>query len=566
MSWDPIGLEASPAFRAYVDDLRTTWPETETTDNHGKPAGNGHSELIDMTDSQSGETDAQLYDTTMGRRAILVTTAATAAAAAGAGVASAAVQLDRDSEYAHNPTLSGTVTIAQHDRQVFDSPLAYIDDSGDTVSLAAAGGVVATGEEGKPHNPISLRADRINAEEFRAFPRGETFQNTDGDDEDLSALDAQHWTTDESGSAGSLTVENTSAASEGDALRVATSGQTDTDVATATFSDFEISSGEQRKRLQLVASIDALDDPTVVYVRVRDASDAVNEAWIDTNADSTAAGTIATGTDAGVVYQTQLGDLAGDLDTIEEIEIAIEDGNADLTIAGLNLERESEWSFGTREFENADEELETETIEEPTGAYSITSIDSLDENVFNSVSIANVDIDVEFKAGEIGERGVLEHEFSDAERYDQDSRLDDLVGWDLPSAYDLSYGTLTFNDTVKYPSGRYLEVAYQTGLDELPALDDDRDSWTDATGTYESGSIGDEITLSADVSGGEIIGWYADVLMNSNEQDDATTSGGIGGGAAGSAGGWFSGVRGILMSAVIGVGSWMAWMRSKAGV
>ena len=557
-------LVSSAAFDAYRERLRETWPENpELAKKHGVAAGNGQSFDIDMSESQTGEAEAQT--TNMGRRAFCVTAGATLAlATTGASMAAAATDLNYSSDYVHNPTLEGTVEIAEHDRTKFDSEIEYINDSGDPDSFESAGGAIAENDDDSTaHNPVSLRPDKIATEEYYGFPRGESY-DSDGDgedDSDVYVLDATHWSTDVSGTAGSLTFEDTESAAETTALHVAASGQASGDVAKATFSNFEtINSGIDRKRLQLVATVDSLPSGTTVYVRVRDSAGNVKEAWMDADADSTATGTITTQTGPGQVYQMPLGELSTALDDIDEIEIAIADGDADITIAGLNLEKESEWVFGTEQYVNSDDELKTRTLKEPSGSYSITKLDTLGDE-FSSATIRDLQVEVEFAASRLGDDGSGDSEWSDGSDWDQDERLEHMEGWDLPTAYDISYATdLTLRDETLFADHRYLEAGFATGLDELPSLEDKDDiSWTDATATYEGGNIGDEITLSASIAGGQKIAWHVDVVMSESERESATATGGVGGGAVSSSGGWFSGPRGILTSAAATILGYLAY-------
>jgi hypothetical protein len=514
-----------------------------------------------MTKPDSDDT-AQYLD--LDRRTFMAATAATGAAAVGVGTAAAA-GLDYSSDYVHDPWLDARMTIENHDRATFDSVLEYINDSGERVSLADAGGQVATPTSAdESHNPVSIRADKIDAEEFRAFPRGESYDESgDGEeDTDVRALDATHWSTDTSGSAGSLTVEDVESPAGATALHVAASGQGDGDVALATFDNFEaITDGVDRKHLQLVATVDSLAS-AAFYVRVKDSAGNVKETWIDSSADSTATGTITTETGPAQVYQVQLGELSTDLGDLVEVELSVQDGDADVTFTALNLERESTWEFGSQEYLNSDDEVDTETITEPSGAFAITGLDSLG-SPFDAASITDLEVDVEYAAGRIGADGSVEFDWSDAERYDQDSRLKHLIAWDLPTAYDLGYSDVSLKDTVLFPSTRYIAGEVAVGLDSVPSLDDVDDvSWTDKTATYEDGSIDTDVTLSTSPTGGEIIAVHLDVLYSESERDKATASGGGGGPMqASSSDGFLSTPLGLLTTLGAGVAGYFGIVR-----
>lgn len=508
-------------------------------------------------------TDEFPLNAPVGRRQAMRIGAGAAVATVGLGSSmpvSAASGLDFDSGLVQRPRITGSVTVATHEED-FEA-LDYVDDNGNHVSLRDLGAVIAPREdEDTPHNPISLRADRFLVDEYTAFPRGVTEEDADGNEVDVSALDASHWATDASGTAGSLTVED-----DGDALRVAASGQASGDVAIATFahSDFAIDSGEARKFLQTVLDIVELGSATIVDVIVRDSSGTEVTTTIDTDADPDADATIATSTATGHVYQQQLGDLANgsSLETIEEVEIQIADGDADFTLNGLNLDRESAWSFGTEEYLNADDELDTRDVEEPSGSFSIVELASMDD-VLRSGPIEDVSYEIELQASELP-GATVDYEFVDtSDVYDRPRRFRGLFAFDVETAYDLSWSLGDLVDDVLFPSGRYVEVGFAAGESEVPTLDDvddDSVSLTDRTNTYKDASIEDEVVLSSSISSGSVTAVYVDVTVSEDEEDSIVSSGAVGAGAAQSDG-WFSGVKGTMMMIGAAVAGMAAWFR-----
>lgn len=495
----------------------------------------------------------------MTRRRFVQTAAVATAAAATAGTVSAQESdvPNYASDLVQSPRLEATTTIAAHTADMEDVR-EYINDNGELDSLANDGAVVADREESDaPHNPVTLRADKFNAYEYREFPRGETFdEDGDGDaDTDLNAVDAQHWATDTSGTAGSLTVETVEAANGENALHVTTASQTSGDVALATFTDFEITSGVDRKMAQLVANIKSLDSGCVTEVRIKDSAGNVITLVIDSSADSGAITTIATATATGLVYQEQIGEFTTSLDDIVELEIAVKDANIDLVLPAINLDKESEWEFGTQEFTNSDDELDSKTLKTPSGTFSITGLSSL-PSVWTNAGIMDVQVDVEFRTEQLPS-SQQKYRWADASRYDYANRLETLLGFELPTAYDLSYSSTSLRDEVLFPDSRYLTGEYATGQSEMPTWDDVDDgnvSWTDQTGTYENASVDDNITLTSSVSAGNLAVVHLDVQMSDDERDSATASGGgAGGGPTSSSGGLFSGVKGLAVSAVVGL-------------
>lgn len=557
MNWDPNGIVAGEEFRSYVEELRET-------SKYASGGGNAHfsENMNDTTSDEDAQTVTKAVNTPMTRRAFTAGVGAAAATAAGAGTAAAQESDDPNwsGDYVQSPVIEETVTIDEHSADM-DSVLEYINDSGEIVEHSAD---VATREDAETvHNPVTLRADRFATYEYREFPRGETFTNADDEEEDLNAVDAQHWTVDESGTAGSTTLETVTAANGENALHVAASSQGAGDVAKFTFSDVDITSGVDRKYIQLVANVVGLGADTAVYIRAVDSSSNAVETWIDSGADDTALGTIATATGTGITYQAQTGEFSTSLDDIQEVEITIEDGDADLELPAINLDRESRWEFGSQEYLDSDDEVQSETLYEPSGEFSITSFDTVAE-VFTSSGIMGVTVDVELDVDDL-EASVREYRWKDAGRYDYEERLETLIGYELETAYDLSYDGGRAVDEVLFPGSRYLNSRYSRES-ELPSWDDVGDiSWTDETATYEDANVDEEVTLTSTVNPGELLVFNFEVLMDSDEREEATaSSGGAGGGPVSSGGGFFSSIWGILATAGAGVIGYVMWAKRRA--
>jgi len=466
-------------------------------------------------------------------------------------VAQSSTLLDFSSDLTPNPWLTGTATIETVTAEMTD--LGYINDNGENVSLEDAGAVLTPREDADtPHNPTRIRADMIDSAEYTAFPRGETYDESgDGDaDTDVRAVDSTHWTVDNSGTAGSLSVADV----DDDALRVSTTGQTSGDAGLATFSDFTIGDGEARRYLQLVANIDQLESGAIVTVRVRDAASNTVEATIDPSGDTSNANVIAAAQNDGVAYQTQLGELTGgaDLDTIEELEIEVAEANADVVFHGINLERESQWNFGTREVLNADDEVETETMREPVGYTGIASVDDLRET-FPDAEINGVEYDVEFRAeGTPSEWWDLE--VSDAERSDYPQRLEIVGGFDIPTAYELSISISDLYGMRTLAESRYDAWEFATGLDEVPTLEDVEDvSWTSRTDSIRNGELDAEQNLASTPTSDSVTGIHIDLQLENDEVGSITRSGGGGGAAFSEGGGFLSTLTGKITAAIMGV-------------
>ena len=536
MTWDPDGIVVGDAFAGYVEDLRET-------SNYAAGGGNAHFS-DDMNDTPSDE-DAQVATTAaadreMTRRAFAVTVGAAAATAAGAGSVSAQEEgsvPNFSGEYTPIPKVVGTrISVEEHSPEM--GQLDYVDNDGNVKSLTEEFGAVLEPDpenDGEGHNPVTFDASMIDSAEYTAFPRGVTRTNADDEEEDVSALDAQEWTTDESNTTGSITVSDAE-----DALSVSTAGQTSGDTATATFSNFTIDSGEQRKMLQLVLDVDTLESGAVVDVEVVDAGGASVVSTIDPSADAAADATIATEQASGVVHQVEIGALSGgaDLDTLEEIVVSVSEANAAVTLHGLNLELDTEWTFGTREvYDSENDEVTEESLLEPTGRTGIVSLTSL-TNQFTDATIAGVEYDVELRSAEAPASN-WEVEVTDVDRGSYESRFKMVGGLELPGGlYEVEVaqpGTLV--DEVRHPDDVYQTVEYAHDQPELPVLDDVEDiSWTDATTVLEGGDMEAEVTLSETVSAGDTIGLHYIITESEELVSSMVGSTGGGGGPALSSG------------------------------
>ncbi|WP_241432952.1 hypothetical protein [Halorubrum tebenquichense] len=463
----------------------------------------------------------------VGRRAFMAAAGATLAAgmAGGAAAQSGGSQLNFGYDLLSDPWITGDVTVETHepDFDAFD----YIADDESVQSLAGAT-LADREDEDTPHNPIRIRGDLIDIDDYRRFPADLTTTNSDDEEVDASALDAEFWTTDESGSTGTISVTE-----EDDALNIAATGQAAGDTATATFSDFTIGDGEQRRVLQLVANVNELAADAVVSVRVVDAAGNEVVATIDSSADSSADDVIATAQGSGHIFQTQLGDMPGgpDLDTIEEVVVDVSEADADVTFHGFNLESSSRWQFGNRERVNSDEELVTETVYEQTGWFGITELSTLyDTDRFANAVLEEVRYDAAFRVSELPS-SYVEFEFEDSGRDDYSRRMRYVYNFKFPSAYSLSITLNTWYDEVvfQYPSDRYMAMEVATGLSEQVALDGTDDvEWTSRTSTYTGASEGDDIELSGTPSSDSVLALHGDVLYRGSEEDSATSSAAMG--------------------------------------
>lgn len=480
---------------------------------------------------QNGEKSADDNSMMLTRRGSMQA-AAGAAAMLTLGVGSAAAQesvnINFSADYVHNPFMTASATVVEHNAGM--NELEYTADDGSTASWRNAGfGLAPDNDDGEtPNNPVTLSAADIQSTEYTDFPRGEE----DSEGEPISALDADHWTV-----TGTAVVSN----ADRDALTV--SGE---DGDTARFESVDITSGVARKWLQIVQDIPDLTG--VIEYRVEDSTEATLTVEADSAGDTATDAVITDTTGPSQASQVRLGEL-GDLEDIVAVEIAFVGGSGETTIHGLNLEKESRWQFGTEQYYDAeDEQLKTQTVYEPSGDYSIQSLDTLPSE-FGESKINGVSYDMEAQASELPQAQVWARVKDTPDTYTYPKELEMFVFFEAPTAYDLEevdFGELY--DVVEFPSGRYRALEAATGFDEPDSWDDvDSISWTDRSG--EIGSDGEELEMLSPLSATDLVGWRARIEMSENRVDAITAVGG--GGAVGTSGSsgfnyWLTTILGVL--------------------
>jgi hypothetical protein len=166
--------------------------------------------------------------------------------------------------------------------------------------------------------------------------------------------------------------------------------------------------------------------------------------------------------------------------------------------------------------------------------------------------------DIRVEASELPADDV-DFEFSAADDYGgYADRLETVYGFDLPSAYTLSWAIDSLMDEVRFHSGdRYLTAEFATGLDEVPTLEDVDDiDWTDRRSTYADAAKNDDVEISATASASEISAVRFDVLLEEGERNTLESVGAMG--PTGREGGglldWILSPLGAILSAVGSIG------------
>jgi len=350
-------------------------------------------------------------------------------------------QINPEASAAQNPYIAVDTTISTFDRSTMQ-PGEVEDNSGDIVELNAtidsSDDVDDLGDG--TVNQYHFIASDIQFADSDAFPHAES---------NVSAVNNESkWTTDESSTAGSMTVADSSTASGVEALEVSTSGQSSSDVAVASFSDVSITSDAEKRYLQSILDVNSRDSETTVEIRAVDADDD----YVGLNV---------TNSGEGIVTQEQIGELSvsgsgdGTMSEIQRIEIVISDGNADLDISALNADKSSPWTLGDERVENTDGDgLETETITSHGGGeIMIHDLGTMGVE-FEDATINDLTAPMNFRSSDLGSDRT-NVTFSESPNYPsfeqkQTARYRLL----LPDYYDISYSNAELRQESNIPESR----------------------------------------------------------------------------------------------------------------
>lgn len=376
----------------------------------------------------------------------------------------AGMALAQSSAEAPNPETSAQYTNDNYN-MTWSSPLTFENDQGELETLDARVNESAD-------NPYSFVATDMEFEDAGEFPH---------DKDDVSALDASEWST----SGASISATD---ADRGQ-LNVATDGSvTSGTTTTATFDNFSITSDVQKKHLAIAADVNTLDSGATVEVRAMDSDGDYVAATIN-GSSAESQNLLANQTGEGFLLQRQMGKMSvmgsgdGTMTEVDSVEVAVMDGDADVTVSMLNLDKMSKYTYGVEKVDTDDDALEDVTIHEidSPGAVSIHSLDSMGDT-FSEATINGLTTDI-VKSTSTLEGDDVEYSFNRTEdRPGYYGTATIYIPTGLPSAYDISFSNVVTEEEQVYLEGRYLEVAYAEGVGDTNPKD--VDSWTTITSSY----------------------------------------------------------------------------------
>jgi hypothetical protein len=433
-----------------------------------------------------------------------------------------AINFDADS--AHNPYIAGDVTKTTH--EVGDDPLVYETNDGETTSLPAKVNDSAA-------NPFSLVFSDVEADAYSDFPVNTQTESVD------SAVNASGWATDASGTAGSVSVSDTTTAPNVEAVQVSTSSQTSGDLGNASFDGFSIDSDAQKRYFSIVVDVSTLDSGANVTIRAVDDDGDYVAAEIDPDDDASTGNTMANSTGEGYVFQQRVGEMTvygsgdGTMGAINSTKVVVEDADATIAIAGLDVEHQSAWTLADQRYDdNGDGDKDsTRTLTQinESGAVNFASLDSLG-NDFSTATLKDLTVEFHAYSSMMPEDEDWENtnvSYEEADGYPSFSWITEhYQRLSVPTAYDLSYANLELRVDQPLPENRYRTVEYGTDVGDTTF---ENVSYTDDTSSFTAKD--ETVTLATGLSAGNEAVVSFDYLVTDGEYDALTMDMGSGGGA-----------------------------------
>lgn len=458
------------------------------------------------------------------------------------GLVAAQPGLNFDNDDAPNPTITEDVlTVAEHDRADMDSPIQYYDDDGEVQTLPAT-------FNDSQDTPVGVRFDQIDADAYDQFPRVD-----DESGNDVTWAHSSNWSTSSGSNSGMAVSQADSSGIERVNFDASVaSGET----ATATLSDdVHITTDPNKRVLMAVVNVNQLTSGSTVEIRAVDGDGDYRSTTISPGVDADADHTVANSTGNGYVFQQRVSDLAlegsgdGSFDAIQEVQVVTSDSDADVTLSGLDLDSKSERDLGEIQ---RDGDLESTVIQDyyEGGTADLTGLDTLgamyDNAVINDLRVYNV----EYQFADLTDANDYSTKLSESD-YSYPHQLELYGDMEVPSAIDLSHGTLSFEFNQSFVTERYAVAEVATGADDSEAFGNLSSSeYTDWSGQLNGPDT--TATVVSNPSADTNYRVHMVVLLQDGDVDALQSTGGAVG-PTGSSGGLFGGFFGTLVGQVSGI-------------
>lgn len=436
------------------------------------------------------------------------------------------------------------VTIAEHDRQAMTGPLEYYDDNGNIADLGDRASI-----NDSENLPVGVRYTQMDDSFLNTFPR------VSGESENsVSAVDdTSDWTAATTGGTTSISDNDGGTATGVDSVKFSTTAMVSGDTATYSYSNFSVDQDATKRVAMVAANVQNMDPGTTVEFRFKSTDGDYKSISVNQSGAVSDEGVLADSNGTNLVAQAKMADLAtegsgdGTLEDIQTVEVYVADGNADVTLVGLDTERKSKVNLGETERDtDNDGEMETTMIEDhyEGGELRLTGLDTLPSQV-DSATIRNLKVyNLKYGVDKTGDSW-NNVSISDAEDYPSyDTQLDAYYKVDVPAAIDLSHGSLDLKAEQNSPGNWYNMVGYATNIGDTNISNA---SYTDSTSAFST--EGETVTLATGLSAGEYAGVHIKKVLTADAaaaiQDTGSDENAGGGGFFGDSDG---GIAGMILS------------------
>jgi len=368
-----------------------------------------------------------------------------------------------------------------------DTPSPYVNEEQLSKSAHPVGQAVTTYEANNgtlveldaavndsTENPYTYSPADVEVGDYGAFPHNEN----------VSALDAAEWSTS------GASVADTQTGSGVEAVQITTSAAGDS----ATFSNFSVTSDENKHYGQLGLVVDSLPAGSVTTVEFVDADGDSKQAVIDPSASVMENDSVVANATGVFVWQQQFGQLPtqtasssdGTFNDLEKIMVTTTSGSVDTSLFAVNAEKTGMWQYGTQQVKNSDDVWEDETVTNTAGPVSISSMNSLGPT-FSNATIHNLQYPAQYTSSALSASDT-QVSISDAGNtypaYDKKAVI--YTRLSVPSAYDLSHQGLSLRAEQSLPSDRYVAVEVAEGTGDTAFGNISSSAYSDVTGSFSS--------------------------------------------------------------------------------
>lgn len=495
-------------------------------------------------------------------------------------VAAPAIAASISSEYNTGADISpdvykheDTLTVAKHDMSEMDSLLQYYADDGELTNLDAT--VNSTQDA-----PASVRFDAMDVDRYQLFPRvsGETGNSH-------TWLNSSNWTTGGTNATQVTIADADGATASGvPALGISTTSMETGDDAEAKFAqNVEITSDADKRVLLFVGAVNTLETGSSVEIRAYDSDGDYRYAEINSSGSTADDNVVVNSTTTGIFYNERLSNLKmggtgdGSMSEIQNVRFVVTDGDADVDVVGLDVESKTLVSSlaDVNADHNGDGTKTTKTVSEFTsGGYAdVTGLDTL-HGMYSSATVHDLQVhNVRYSIQDLTDASDYRVNFSEATDYGSYPWMLTIEAeLTVPTAIDLSHGTLSLRGDQKFVNDRYAEISVAQDMGDVDGPSKVNSShYTDKSSVYSQKDETHTI-LASDTAGSSDWVQLKILLLDGEKSTLSDTSGAMMGPTGGSSGGIFGGIfnfitqpLGALLTSIAGIFGLGKILKARSG-